>query len=137
MSGEAGGKDYVLQVETAPGSGNYTTIGGLRSTGFVMNHEGVEGTNHGSSQRKEFIDGAGIASASISGSGVFNRDASTHGLIRANVWTGALTNFKIVDSGGETVVGAFHIDSYEKTGEYDGAIEFNLSLSSSGNLTWS
>jgi predicted secreted protein len=139
MSGEAAGKDYLLQVETSPGSNSYSTIGGLRSKGFVLQHEGIEVTNHGSSQKKEYLDAAGISSAKLQGSGVFNRDAQTHALIRANVWSGNLTKFRIIDqgSGGETATASWHIDSYEKTGEYKGAIEFNLSLSSHGDITWS
>jgi TP901-1 family phage major tail protein len=133
---EAAGKDFVLQIEDTPGGGTYTTLGGLRAKTFTRTHEGIEITNHGSNQDKTFLDAAGIRSMGVSGSGIFDRSATLHRVVD-NCAAGTLTNFRLIDSGsgGRTYTGSFHISQFEESGEYNGAVEYNVSLESSGAIT--
>lgn len=135
MSGEKGGKDFLLKVDTT-GSGSYSTIGGLQSASMSINNEAIEVTNHGSNQYREILDGAGIRSISLSGSGIHNGDNSTLNTIDDNCLSGTLTNFQIVDDdSGRTYQGAFKIVTFERAGEYNAAQTFSITLESSGSLT--
>ena len=132
MSGEKGGKDLLLKVETSVGV--YTTIGGLRSKSYSFGADGIDVTNHGSNQSREFLDGAGIKSMSLSGSGVFKEDTAL-AKVEANHLTQTLTNFRIVDSTGNTYTALFKITSLERSGEYNGEQVWTIALESSGAIT--
>lgn len=136
MSG-VGGKDFVLQVEDSAGAGTYTTIAGLRAKTFAKAAEAIDATSHGSNQNREIVDGAGIKSLNVSGSGIMDTDKTTIQRIEDAHDNQTLTNFRLVDSssGGRTYTASFKITSLEVTGEYNGALEFSISLESSGAVT--
>lgn len=134
MSGEKGGKDLLLKINTT--GSTYVTMGGLRTKNYSINGEGIDVTNHESGQRRTFLDGAGIVSMSLSGGGVHNGDAATLNLAEDNCLAQTLTNFQIVDAdSGRTYQAAFKIVTFERTGEYNGAQEYSISLESSGSIT--
>lgn len=132
----APGKDLLLQREDTPGSGTYTTLGGLKAKTFTIEHEGIEDTNHGSSEAKSFIDGAGIKSMKIQGSGVFDRSAGLNGLVD-NLIAGTQTRMRVIDtgSGGRTYTALFHLQSVEMGSEYNGAQDYSIQMESSGSIT--
>lgn len=131
---EKAGKDFYLKVDT--GGGSYSTCGGLRSSSMTINNTEIDVTNHGSNQYRTLLDGAGIRSMDISGSGIHTGDAATLDLIDDNCMAGTLTNFQIVDNdSGRTYQASFKITSFERAGEYNGAQEYSLSLMSSGSIT--
>lgn len=133
MAGEKGGKDFLLKVETS--ASVYTTVAGLRSKSFSLSADGIDVTNHGSNQWRELLDGAGIRSMSISGSGVFKND-STLTTIRQNAMSQTLTNFQIVDDdSGDTFQASFKITSFERSGEFNGEQVWTIALESSGEVT--
>jgi len=70
------GKDLLLKVDLT-GDGQFETIAGLRATRISFNAEQVDVTSLESAGGwRELLAGAGVKSASISGSGVF-RDENT------------------------------------------------------------
>lgn len=134
MAGEKGGKDFLLKIETAASPGTYTVLGGLRSKSMTINNDAIDSTNHGSNQWKEILDGAGIRSMSLSGSGIFNT-STTLSQALADMLAGTLRNFQIVDdAGGDTFTGLFKITSLERAGEYNGEQTWSLSMESSGEI---
>lgn len=133
MAGEKGGKDLLLKINTS--GSTYTTIGGLRAKTMTFNAEGIDVTNHSSSQWRTMLDGAGIRSMTISGQGVFNTDATLTTLRQAAV-AQTLTNFQIVDDdSGDTFQAAFKVTSFERAGEYNGEMTWSTTLESSGEVT--
>jgi len=133
MAGEKGGKDLLLKINTT--GSTYVTVAGLRSKGFTFSADGIDVTNHGSNQNREFLDGAGIFSMSVTGSGVFKND-TTLNTIKTAVMAQTLTNFQIVDdNSGDTYQAAFKITSFERSGEYNGEMAWTISLESSGAVT--
>jgi len=134
MANERGGKNILLKVNTT--GSTYVTLGGLRSKGLTMNADGIDITNHGSNEWREFLDGAGIKNMSVSGSGVFQNDA-TLTTVRTNFLAQTLTNFQVVDdaASGITYQGAYKITSLEVTGEYNGEAVWSISLESSGEIS--
>jgi TP901-1 family phage major tail protein len=130
-----GGKDLLLKVNTT--GSTYVTVGGLRSKSMTINNETIDVTNHGSNQYREILDGAGIRSLTVSGSGVHTGDAATLNKIDDNCLSGTLTNFQIVDAdgSGRTYQASFKITSFARAGEYNAEQTFEISLESSGSVT--
>ena len=69
------GKDLLIKIDLT-GDGQFETIAGLRATRISFNAETVDVTSLESEGGwRELLAGAGVKSASISGSGVFRDDA--------------------------------------------------------------
>lgn len=130
------GKSFLLQIGDGGGSEVFTTIGGLRSKSLSIAAEGIEKTNHGSSQWKELIEGAGIRSMSVSGSGVFT-DSATESQMLTDMLAQTLRNFKLIDEEtGDYFLGKFKITSMELASEYNAEKNWSISLESSGEITF-
>lgn len=130
------GKNFVLQIESSGSPGTFTTIGGLRSKSFSFSAEGIDKTNHGSSEWKELVDAAGIRSVSVSGSGVFT-DSATESQMRTDALAQTLRKFRLLDSSNSDYYeGTFKITSMEEASEYNGERNWSISLESSGPVTY-
>ena len=89
------GKDLLVKVDMTS-DGQFETIAGLRATRISFNAEPVDVTTLDSSGGwRELLAGAGVRSASISGSGVF-RDAGTDERTRQLFFDGLTPDFQIV-----------------------------------------
>lgn len=129
-----GGKDFILRADD--GAGVYTMIGGLRSTSMSINAEAIDVTHQGSAQWKTLIDGAGIKSCAISGSGVFEQDTIINQL-RVDMLAQTLRNFRVIEhSSGDYFQGAFKITALERSGDYNNEQTWSVSLESSGAITY-
>jgi TP901-1 family phage major tail protein len=134
MANEQCGNDFVLQRDTT-GGGAWETIGGLRSKTFTMNNEAIDVTNHGSSQIRELLEGCGIFSMSVSGSGVYNADADTTQALEAAVKTGTFQDMRFLDEASRTYTGSFKVTSFERGSEYNAEATYSISLELSGDIT--
>ncbi len=128
------GKLFLLKAGDGEATETFTTVAGLRSTGLTINGESVDVTDKDSSGNRELLDGGGITSMSISGSGVFKDDTSQVG-VEAKCVAKSLDNYQIVFDGGRSYEGAFQVTSVEYAGEYNGEHTYSLSLESSGSVT--
>jgi TP901-1 family phage major tail protein len=128
------GKDLLIKLDLT-GDGNFQTIAGLRATRISFNAETVDATSLESAGWRELLAGAGVRSASISGSGVF-RDAATDERARAIFFNGEMPNFQVVIPDFGVVEGAFQIASIEYAGSHNGEASYELSLASAGVLTF-
>ena len=128
------GKLLLLKIESVT-PGTYTTVGGFRSNGLTINGEAIDVTDKDSAGWKELLDGGGIKSMAMSGAGVF-KDSAGEEAIRVEAFAGTLHNYQMTFGNGDTLVGAFQITSYERTGEHAGEETFSISLEGSGAPTW-
>lgn len=129
------GKDLLIKIDLT-GSGAFTTVAGLRATRISFNAETVDVTTLESSGGwRELLAGAGVRSASISGSGVF-RDDATDERARQIFFDGEVPNFQVVIPNFGIVEGAFQITSIEYAGAHDGEASYDLALASAGQLTF-
>jgi TP901-1 family phage major tail protein len=114
----------------------FTTLGGLRTASIKMNAEEIDVTNIGSAQFKELLDGAGILNLSIAGAGVFTDD-TTQATAMTDFLAQTLKNYMIIDFvSGNTFKGKFKIKSLERAGGYKDATTWQISLESSGAVTY-
>lgn len=129
------GKDLLIKMDMT-GDGQFETIAGLRATRISFNAETVDVTSLSSEGGwRELLAGAGVKSASISGSGVF-RDAATDERARAVFFNGEVPQFQVIIPHFGTVEGPFQITSVEYAGSHNGEATYELSLASAGALVF-
>lgn len=129
------GKDLLIKVDLT-GAGLFQTIAGLRAQRISFNAESVDVTSLNSSGGwRELLAGAGVKSASISGSGVFTDD-STDERARDLFFNGDTPDYQVVIPDFGTVQGPFQVTSLEYAGTFDGEATYELALSSAGVLNF-
>lgn len=129
------GKDLLIKLDLT-GGGSFTTIAGLRATRISFNAETVDVTSLESQGGwRELLGGAGVRSASVSGSGVFV-DSNTDDRARQVFFAGTVEQFQVIIPDFGIVEGPFQITAIEYAGTYNGEATYELSLASAGVLTF-
>ncbi len=133
--GAQAGKDLLIKLDMT-GAGSFQTIAGLRATRLNFNAETVDVTTLESTGGwRELLGGAGVRSASLSGSGIF-KDAATDERARAIFFNGQTPAFRVIVPDFGTIEGPFQITSLEYAGNHDGEATFDLSMASAGAITF-
>jgi TP901-1 family phage major tail protein len=129
------GKDLLVRLDM-DGAGTFQTMAGLRATRIGFNAQTVDVTSLDSvGGWRELLAGAGVRSASISGSGVF-RDEATDARARALFFSGAIPVLQVVIPDFGTIEGLFQIASLEYSGDHDGEASYEIALASAGALSF-
>lgn len=129
------GKDLLVKVDLI-GDGQFETIAGLRATRISFNAETVDVTSLESQGGwRELLAGAGVKTASISGSGVF-RDANTDERARQIFFDAEMPNFQVIVPSFGVIQGRFQITAIEYSGSHNGEATYELTLASAGLLTF-
>ena len=129
------GKDLLVKLDMS-GDGTFETIAGLRATRVGFNAETVDVTSLESQGGwRELLAGAGVKSASISGSGVF-RDAATDARARQIFFDGEVPDFQVIIPSFGVIEGAFQITAIEYSGSHNGEATYELTMASAGVLTF-
>ena len=129
------GKDLLLKVDS-DGEVDFTTVAGLRARTLAFNAATVDITDQESAGRwRELLDGAGLKTARITGSGIF-KDAASDETLRAYFFAGTVRDWQVIVPDLGTVQGKFQIATLEYGGQHDGEVTFDLSLESAGALAF-
>jgi TP901-1 family phage major tail protein len=129
------GKDLLIKLDMV-GDGSFETIAGLRATRISFNAETVDVTSLESTGGwRELLAGAGVKTASISGSGVF-RDATTDERARQIFFDGEIPSFQVIIPDFGVVEGAFQLSSIEYAGSHNGEATYEMTMASAGALTF-
>jgi len=129
------GKDLLIKLDMT-GAGMFETIAGLRATRISFNAESVDVTSLESQGGwRELLAGAGVRSASISGSGVF-KDEATDERARQIFFDGDIPAFQVIIPDFGIVEGPFQLTSIEYAGSYNGEATYEMSMASAGGLTF-
>lgn len=129
------GRDLLLKIGDGASPENFATVAGLRATTLAFNAQSIDVTNADSADMWRELLGAGVKSATISGSGVF-KDAASDATLRAAFFNQTLANWQIVIPHFGVVSGPFKLTSLQYEGPYDGEVKLSLSLASAGALTF-
>ncbi|MEM6371511.1 MAG: phage major tail protein, TP901-1 family [Pseudomonadota bacterium] len=133
--GAQNGKDLLIKVDMTS-DGQFETIAGLRATRVSFNAETVDVTSLESQGGwRELLSGAGVRSASISGSGVF-KDESTDERARQIFFDGETPDFQVIIPDFGIVEGAFQVTALEYSGSHNGEATYEVSLASAGALSF-
>jgi len=129
------GRDLLIRMDIT-GDGGFETVAGLRATRLSFNAETVDVTSLESEGGwRELLGGAGVRSASVSGSGVF-RDAPSDARARQAFFDGEIPRCQVVIPDFGVVEGPFQIAGLEYAGNYNGEANYELSLISAGALSF-
>ncbi len=129
------GRDLLIKMDMT-GNGAFETIAGLRASRLSFNAETIDVTSLESQGGwRELLGGAGVRSASISGSGVF-RDANTDGRARQIFFDAEVPRYQVVIPDFGTVEGPFQITALEYAGSYNGEATYEGTMASAGALTF-
>ena len=129
------GRDLLIKMDMT-GNGAFETIAGLRASRLSFNAETIDVTSLESQGGwRELLGGAGMRSASISGSGVF-RDANTDGRARQIFFDAEVPRFQVVIPDFGTVEGPFQITALEYAGSYNGEATYEVTMASAGALSF-
>lgn len=137
MTGEAyKGLDFILEVDNGTeGVPLWTRVCGLTQTGLTINQEGVDITDNCSEGWREMLEGAGVRSVSISGSGNSRNNDGQKFLeeaCRSNLFVKA----RIRRGYGDQFSGVWQIPSVGASATYNGAETFEVTLESAGEITY-
>lgn len=110
----------------------FRNLGGLRSKEFAFSSEAVDVTNTDSDEWKSTLDGAGVRSASVSGSGVWTNEE-----VFQEFFTEFLNNtntcIMLIDVKSKRLYsGCFKISELSVSGDYDAEGQYSMSAESSG-----
>ena len=132
--GAQSGKDLLIKIETAGGA--FETLAGLRATRLSLNAETVDVTSLDSAGGwRELLVGAGVRSASLSGSGVF-RDAASDARAREVFFGDAAPRFQVIVPDFGTIEGPFQITAIEYAGSHDGEATYEMAMASAGAIAF-
>jgi TP901-1 family phage major tail protein len=125
------GSAFLLKVGDGAVPPAFTTVAGLRTTQLAINADTVVVTNQGSGGWRELLNGAGVRSVSISGSGVFTGSAA-EARIKASAMAGTIDDYRVSFESGETITARFLITRLDYAGDFNGERTFTVALESSG-----
>jgi len=112
----------------------FRTLGGLRSKEFALSSEGVDITNTDSDEWSSMLDGAGIRSASFSGSGVWTNEPVFQEFF-SDFLANKLNRLALIDAkSGRVYQALFKITELSVSGDYDAEGTYSVSGDSSGPL---
>jgi TP901-1 family phage major tail protein len=125
----------VLLKTKLQSSNNFVTIGGLRTTKFILNNHLVDVTNKESGKWRELLNNGGLSHISISGAGIFT-DAESEQIIKDCAFLNKSTEYELHFGNGDKLTGVFHVASYERVGNYNDEESYAITLESSGKVEY-
>ncbi len=127
------GRDLLLKLAI---DDTFTTVAGLRASRIALNAQTVDITTRESAGRwRELLAGAGLRSASLTGAGLFT-DAAADAAIRALFFDTEIARWQVILPDFGTLEGPFQITALEFSGDHDGAMTYDLTLASAGELAF-
>lgn len=135
MAGQKG-RDVLIKIGDGGAPESFVTVAGVRAKTIALNAHTVDGTSGESAEAwRELIAGAGVKSATVSGSGVF-KDAASDALIQAAFFAQAARNFQLVIPDFGVLSGVFLVQSLDYSGDHDGEAAFAVTLVSAGPVSF-
>lgn len=130
------GRSFLLYLGNGASPEVYSLFSGLRMNDLTLNGNPVDITSKSSAGWQELLAGAGVRSCDISASGIYDASiAGTHATVQAAALAGgSILPFKVTSGGGDSFIGYWAVSTYKRTGPYDNAETFEISLKSHGPI---
>lgn len=126
------GDNFLLKIAIKD---RYLTVGGMRSTKFILNNQLIDTTNKSSMGWRGLLSKAGTSSVTIHANGVFTNTESEQ-KIRKIAFDNVIEKFQICFGNGDKLEGAFLIASYERIGNSSEEENYAIILESSGIIEY-
>lgn len=114
----------------------YTTIGGLRNVDLTVDSGPVDVTNKDSGGSQTMLPGAGIWKATVTAQGLFDDTTALKNIFQAGNVSQISFFAQLVFNNGDTYTGQWVVRSLKRTGNYNDAETYDLTLESSGQITF-
>ena len=122
--------DMILKIMNV----SYLAIGHSISDTLTINNEVIDVSDKDSNRWSDKLN-AGQRSLALSFNGWVSDDAQ-FAVLETAAKADTIVDLQLLYGDGKTVTGDFHIDSFEITGEYNGAQTFSCSFSNDGEPTF-
>jgi TP901-1 family phage major tail protein len=130
------GRDILIRIGDGGDPPVYTAAAGLRLKTISLNARLVDVTNADSvGGWRELLDGAGLKTCAVSGSGVFV-DAAADARIRQAFFDRSADSWQLLIPDFGTLTGAFQVAALDYAGRHDGEASWSMSLASAGPLVF-
>lgn len=129
------GNDVLLKIGDGGDPEAFTTLGGLRGTALSFNSQPIDVTHKASNHWRELLDSAGVRTVAIDGDGLFS-DSASEDLLRQVAFANGIRNYRIEFGNGDVLAGAFKVTRYNRSGPHNGEEGYELTLASSGAITY-
>lgn len=127
------GREILISVNDA---GVWKTVGCMRTQSISINNEEVDISSTCSLEEwRTLLEGAGIRTANMTGNGMFSSGEGQTYMVNAAL-TGSIEEMRMFVPGLGTFQGDYLPATVEVTGEYNGAVQFNGSFSSAGQIVF-
>lgn len=127
-------KEFLIQVETTPGSGIYATVAALVSNNLTFSNAQVDISHASNTPWRELAAGIATYAVTLAGNG-FVTDAVTFEQVQNASLLSQLLKYRIISGLGDTWVGKFSVGSVALVGDLAGSETYNFSFESSGIIT--
>ncbi len=126
------GRNLLLRDGTSTSA---TLVAAMRNTRFSISGQTVDVTDKDSpAQCRELLSGAGIASVSITASGLLHGSTQGH-VFAQRALNRSVNSYRLEFDNGDTLEGPFQIVSFEAVGNYQGEQTYELALDSAGSMS--
>ncbi|WP_417487747.1 phage major tail protein, TP901-1 family [Maricaulis sp.] len=130
------GRDILIRIGDGGDPPVFTAAAGLRLKTISLNARLVDVTHADSvGGWRELMDGAGLKTCAVSGSGVFV-DAAADARIRQAFFDRSCDSWQLVIPDFGTLTGAFQVAALDYAGRHDGEATWSMSLASAGPLVF-
>lgn len=130
------GRDILIRIGDGGDPPVFTAAAGLRLKTISLNARLIDVTHADSVDGwRELLDGAGLKTCAVSGSGVFV-DAAADARIRQAFFDRSCDNWQLVIPDFGTLTGAFQVAALDYAGRHDGEASWSMSLASAGPLVF-
>lgn len=130
------GRDILIRIGDGGDPPVFTAAAGLRLKTISLNARLVDVTNADSvGGWRELLDGAGLKTCAVSGSGVFV-DAAADARIRQAFFDRSADSWQLLIPDFGTLTGAFQVAALDYAGRHDGEASWSMSLASAGPLAF-
>ena len=128
--------DVKSAQDNAPAPADFTTMGGLQTKSLNFNGQEVDVTSGDSSEWRHLLDGRGLRSFDVSGSGIAD-DSELSKKIESRFVANKIFWWRIIrtDQANRAFTGKFKVSTFNYTGPHDGPLNYEISLMSSGPVT--
>jgi TP901-1 family phage major tail protein len=126
------GREFLLKAGTAAAG---VALAGLRDTSFRVNNSPVDVSTKDSAGWQELMADAELSSLEIQASGLFDDDAALE-TVRGYAFARTINAFGLIFDNGDTLDADFMVTSFERSGSYNGAEQYSVTLVSSGAPTF-
>lgn len=130
------GRNFLLKVSSQTSPTTFVTVGGLRSTNFQLNNNPVDITNAASGGFRELLPDGGVQQFSMSGDGIFDSQTSGAVVLFNAARNRTVIEGQIISGHGDEFIGFFVVAQYQRSGAFDQAEQFSVTLESTGQVTY-